>query len=38
METLYNPEAAANATPSEEEKKDLQALIELARRRLDGSS
>ena len=38
VETLYNPGAAPNATPSEQEKQDLQALIDLARRRLDGTS
>ena len=38
VETLYNSEAAAKDAPSEQEKKDLLALIDLARRRLDGSS
>ena len=38
VKTLYDSEAAANAAPSEQEKKDLQALIDLARRRLDGIS
>ena len=38
VETLYISGDAANAAPSEQEKKDLQALIDLARRRLEGSS
>ena len=38
VESLYNSGDAAAAAPSEQEKKDLQALIDLARRRLDGSS
>ena len=36
VETLYHSGHAANTAPSEQEKKDLQALIDLARRRLDG--
>ena len=36
VETLYSSGDAANNAPSEQEKKDLQALIDLARRRLDG--
>ena len=38
VETLYHSGAATSIAPSEQEKKDLQALIDLARRRLDGSS
>ena len=38
VETLYDSGAASSIAPSEQEKKDLQALIDLARRRLDGSS
>lgn len=38
VETLYRSGDAASAAPGEQEKRDLQALIDLARRRLDCSS
>ena len=38
VDTLYDSGAAADPVPSEQEKRDLHALIDLARRRLDGSS
>lgn len=37
VETLYKTGHSAIAAPSEQEKKDLLALIDLARRRLDGN-